>query len=552
MKTKYVIIGGVAAGATAAARLRRQDEGAEITLVEKGPYVSFANCGLPYFIGGDIKRRSKLLLQSPEGFWSRYRVKVLNNSEAVEIDRSGKRVRVKSQDGEQWLEYDKLLLAQGGRPIVPDTIEGLDLAGVFTLWTIPDMDKIDQFIKQNQPKTAVVVGGGFIGLEMVEALHARGLQVRLVELASWPMITMDQEFGAKIVQTLRAHGVDVHLGRSLQAVKDSRVVLSDGTELDADLVILSIGVRPNLELAQKSGLKLGERGGLYVDEYLRTSDSNIYAAGDMVEILHRVSGQGTRIPLAGPANRQGRIAAINMAGGQQVYRGGLGTSVVKIFDVTAASTGLSEKAALALGLDAIGVTIVKDNQVSYYPGGEPLMVKVVADRTSHRILGAQAFGIKGVDKRIDAVSSALVGKLTLEDLAETDFAYAPPYNSGNDPLNIAAFAALNHLSGYSVQASGGQAIELKKQGAMVVDVRTLLETSEGYWEGSILIPGDELRDRVNELPKGSVVVVVSKDGYLGHVVGRQLRHLGYDKVFYVGGGWYALEAQLPDSEIKKA
>ncbi len=553
MNKRYVIIGGVAAGATAAARLRRQDEEAEITLVEKGPYVSFANCGLPYFIGGDIKRRSKLLLQTPEGFWSRYRVQVLLNTEAVEIDRAGRRVRVQSGEGERWLNYDKLLLAQGGRPVVPPNIAGLGREGVFTLWTIPDMDKIDHYIKQRQPQSAVVVGGGFIGLEMVEALRARGLDVSLVELAPWPMITLDSEFGARIVQTLRQHGVSVYMEKSLQSLGPATAVLSDGTELAADLVILSIGVRPNLELAQNSGLKMGDRGGLWVDEYLRTSDPDIYAAGDMIEIVHRVGQEKTRIPLAGPANRQGRIAAMNMAGGQEVYRGGLGTSVVKIFDITVASTGLSEKAAQGMGKDVVGILLVKDNQVSYYPGGEPLMVKLAVDRSSHRILGAQALGKLGVDKRIDAIAAALMGKLTLEDLAETDFAYAPPYNSGNDPLNMAAYAGLNHLSGYSVQLSPQQARELKESGAAVVlDVRTALETSDGYWAGSILIPADELRHRMEELPRDRAIVIVSKDGYLGHVVARQLRQHGFPNGGYVGGGWFALEALLENQEIIRA
>jgi NADPH-dependent 2,4-dienoyl-CoA reductase/sulfur reductase-like enzyme len=394
MNKHYVIVGGVAAGATAAARLRRQDEDAEITILEKGPYVSFANCGLPYFISGDIKRRSKLILQTPEGFWSRYRVNVRLNTEAVEIDRTNKRVLVRSPEGEEWLHYDKLLLGQGGRPIIPN-IQGLEREGVFTLWTIPDMDKIDQFIKQSAPKTAVVVGGGFIGLEMVEALHARGIEVSLVELAPKPLITMDEEFGAYVVQVLRDHGVTVYLERSVQALQPGFAVLSDGETIPAELVVLSIGVQPNLDLARISGLALGERGGLAVDEHLRTSDPDIFAAGDMVEIVHRVNGMKTRIPLAGPANRQGRIAAMNMAGGKVVYKGGLGTSVVKIFETTAASTGLNEKAATNLGMD-VGVSlVVRDHHVSYYPGNEPLMLKLVYDRSTRRLLGAQAMGQGG-------------------------------------------------------------------------------------------------------------------------------------------------------------
>ena len=548
MNKHYVIVGGVAAGATAAARLRRQDEDAEITILEKGPYVSFANCGLPYFISGDIKRRSKLILQTPEGFWSRYRVNVRLNTEAVEIDRTNKRVLVRSPEGEEWLHYDKLLLGQGGRPIIPN-IQGLEREGVFTLWTIPDMDKIDQFIKQSAPKTAVVVGGGFIGLEMVEALHARGIEVSLVELAPKPLITMDEEFGAYVVQVLRDHGVTVYLERSVQALQPGFAVLSDGETIPAELVVLSIGVQPNLDLARISGLALGERGGLAVDEHLRTSDPDIFAAGDMVEIVHRVNGMKTRIPLAGPANRQGRIAAMNMAGGKVVYKGGLGTSVVKIFETTAASTGLNEKTATNLGMD-VGVSlVVRDHHVSYYPGNEPLMLKLVYDRSTRRLLGAQAMGKAGVEKRIDAVSVALVGGMTVDDLATVDFAYAPPYGSGNDPLNMAAYAALNHLNGYSSLVTARQAVELKKHGAVVVDLRTLLETSEGHWKGSLRIPADEIRDRLEELPQDKTLVLVSKDGYLGHVVTRQLKQKGYNQVSYVAGGWSVLRLILMDEEI---
>lgn len=550
MNKRYLIIGGVAAGATAAARLRRQDEDAEITILEKGPYVSFANCGLPYFISGDIKRRSKLLLQTPEGFWSRYRVKVLLNTEAVEIDRAGKRVLARGPGGEEWFAYDKLLLAQGGTPILPN-VSGLDRAGVFTLWTIPDMDRIEAFLKEKQPKTAVVAGGGFVGLEMIEALRARGLDVSLVELAPQPLITMDVEFGRRITEILEEEGVQVYLEKALTSIEADSVTLSDGQRVPADLVILSVGVKPRLELARAAGLEIGPGGGLKVNELLQTSDPDIWAAGDMVEISNRVSGRWGRIPLAGPANRQGRIAAMNMAGAHVPYPGGLGTAVVKVFEYTAAATGLSEKAARALGLETGISIVVKDHHVSYYPDAQPVFLKLVYEKSSGRLLGAQAIGKAGVEKRIDAAAVALAAGMTLEQLAAVDFAYAPPYGSGNDPLNMAAYVGLNHLSGYSPLVSAAEAIQHKSQGALILDVRTLIETSEGHWKGSVLIPGDELRDRHSEIDRESEIVVVSKDGFQGHLVSRFLRQKGFEGCRFVAGGWEALRLVLPESEIER-
>ena len=341
---KIVIIGGVAGGATAAARVRRLDEKAEITVLEKGPYVSFANCGLPYFISRDIQRRSALLLQTPEGFFSRYRVNVKTNSEAVEIQRDKKSIVVRTQNGEENIPYDKLILAQGGSPIVPP-LPGIMQDHVFKLWTIPDMDRIHKFIEEKKPAKAVVAGGGFIGLEMAEALHARGIAVTVVELAPHVMILLDPEFGAMIKNGMEEKGIIVKTNVGLSAIGEKNITLSDGAEIETDMVLLSIGVRPELTLAKSAGLEIGKSGGLVVDEMMRTSDPDIYGAGDMVEIINKVHGKKVRIPLAGPANRQGRIAGTNALGGKMVYRGALGTSVVKLFDRTAASTGLSEKAA---------------------------------------------------------------------------------------------------------------------------------------------------------------------------------------------------------------
>ncbi|MFQ3546765.1 MAG: FAD-dependent oxidoreductase, partial [Termitinemataceae bacterium] len=456
---KIVIVGGVAAGATAAARIRRLDEHADIILLEKGPYVSFANCGLPYHIAGTIQKRSKLLLQTPEGFFSRYRVNVHLNTEAIRIDRANKQIVIRdttaidSTNAERSIGYDALILAQGGSPVVPP-LPGIEQGHVFKLWTIPDMDKINKFIKEKNPKHAVVVGGGFIGLETAEAFVERGLSVTIIELTDHLMPPMDAVFGKRIQERFEAAGAQVLVKTGVTAINPTRVTLSDGTEIPADLVLLSVGVRPNTDLAKAAGLEIGGTGALVVNEYLRTTDPYIWAAGDMVEIVSRVSGAKVRIPLAGPANRQGRIAATNViaalaeAAGEigpkpLIYRGSIGTSVVKIFDETAASTGFSLAAALKAGFDARESTIEKANHATYYPGEQYILVRLVYEAKTGRLLGAQAYGKEGVEKRIDAAAVALYAKLTVSDLAEIDFAYAPPYSSANDPLNMAAFTAEN-------------------------------------------------------------------------------------------------------------
>jgi NADPH-dependent 2,4-dienoyl-CoA reductase/sulfur reductase-like enzyme len=389
MNTKLVVIGGVAGGATAAARARRISETAEITMIERGPYVSYANCGLPYFISRDIEKRSALLLQTPEGFDARYGIRVLLETEAMEIDRAGHRVLLRGKDGETWLDYHKLILAQGGSPIMP-ALPGADAPHVFKLWTVPDMDRMHAFIENEKPRSAVVVGGGFIGLEMAEALKKRGLATTVVELLPTVMATMDREFGYQIAEELKANGVTVLTGAKVEAIAERTVVLGDGRRLPAELVLFSVGVRPELTLARKAGLKIGQSGGLVVDEHLRTSDPDIYAAGDMLEIEHRVSGRHMRLPLAGPANRQGRIAASNALGLVMLYQGAFGTSVVKIFNATAAMTGLTEKTAREVGFD-VGVSVIyKGHHAGYYPGAEEMSLKLVYDKKTARLLGAQA------------------------------------------------------------------------------------------------------------------------------------------------------------------
>lgn len=538
---KVLIIGGVAAGATAAARARRLDENADITLLERGPYVSYANCGLPYFISRDIESRNKLLLQTPEGFDKRYRVKVRVNTEALDIDRAGRRVRVRSGGTEEWLPYDRLLLAQGGTPIRPP-LPGADQAHVFTLWTVPDMDRLHTFIEEAKPKTAVIVGGGFIGLEMAEALAARRVKTTVVELAPTVLNVMDREFGAQVTQELRAHGVEVASGVALKSIGPDEVELSDGRRLSANLVLLSVGVKPELTLAKAAGLTLGTSGAVQVDETLRTNDEAIWAAGDMVEVTHRVSGKRVRIPLAGPANRQGRIAASNMLGTPMKYRGAMGTSVVKVFEATAAMTGLSERAAREANLD-VGVAVLhKDHHASYYPGGRELSLKLIYERASHRLLGAEAFGHAGVEKRIDVLATALHGRMTLDDLAELDLAYAPPFSSANDPINLAAFIGLNDCTGFSplVTAAQAKAELASATPPLVLDVRTKKEVDAGHLQGALHIPVDELRARLAEVPRGRRLLVHCRSGFRAHLAVRTLSSAGFTDVANITGGWVSL------------
>jgi NADPH-dependent 2,4-dienoyl-CoA reductase/sulfur reductase-like enzyme/rhodanese-related sulfurtransferase len=544
---RIAVIGGVAAGATAAARARRISEDAEITIVERGPYVSYANCGLPYYLSRAIEKRSRLLLQTPEGFESRYGVNVWVDTEAVEIQRGPKRVRLRGPQGESWLEYDALILAQGGAPVMP-RLPGMDAPNVFRLWTVPDMDRIQEHINTQKPTSAVIAGGGFIGLEMAEAFAERGIATTVVELLPRLLSTMDPEFGAMIRDRLEHHGVRVRTGVGLQAVRaeDGTVELSTGERLPAAVVLVSIGVRPELDLAKKAGLEIGASGGLLVDEYLATSDPSVWAAGDMVEIVHKVSGRKVRIPLAGPANRQGRIAASNALGMMLKYRGGLGSSALKIFDVTAACTGLTEGAARAAGFDAGAAMVVKDHHAGYYPGAREMVLKIVYDKKSTRLLGAQAFGAEGVEKRIDAAAMALQGRLTLADLAEVDLAYAPPYSSANDPLNVAAFVGQNDVSGFSPLVTAAELGELLAGGTdarpVVLDVRNLNEYEASHIRGALNIPLDDLRYRLDEVPRGATIVAHCRSGFRSHLAVRILRNKGFRDVRNLTGGFVAVQA----------
>ena len=542
---KIVIIGGVAAGATAAAKARRISADAQITMIEAGPDISFANCGLPYYIGGDIKNRSSLILQSPESFKDQYNVDVFTNMLVTSIDRAAHSVRATdARSGEQKeFAYTKLILAQGGRPVKP-TIPGADLQHVFTLWTLEDMDKISRHLTDKQPRTAVVVGGGFIGLEMVEALVKRGLKVHVVEMMPHVMSIMDAETAGFITAELLSYGVEVHTNVGVTEIGKRSVTLADGTVLPADMVLLSIGVRPTLQLAIDAGLALGEAGGLLVNEQLQTSDADIFAAGDMVEIEHRVSGRKVRIPLAGPANRQGRIAAENALGGRHAYRGSIGTSVVRVFEAVAGTTGLSLRQARAAGIDADAVVVHKEHHTSYYPGAEKVTVSIVYDRVTGVILGGQTAGYKGADKRLDVIATAAATKLHISELADVDFAYSPPIGTANDAINMAAYVAENKMSGYSPSVTVNELDAYLAEGApLIIDVRDHFAFEKNHIQSAVHIPLELLAGQIASIPAGRRILVYDETGKKGHQALRTLASAGYTQVTNISGGYMSLQRQ---------
>ena len=542
---KIVIIGGVAAGATAAAKARRISPTAQIVMLEAGPDISFANCGLPYYIGGDIKSRSKLILQSPESFNEQYGVEVHTHTIVSAIDRNAKVIRaLDTRSGEQKsFEYTKLILAQGGRPITP-TLPGADHDHVFTLWTLEDMDKISNHLQEKKPKNAVVVGGGFIGLEMVEALVKRGLNVNVVEMMPHVMSLMEAEVAGFIENELLSYGVGIHTGAGVTEIMPRSVKLDNGKVLDADMVLLSIGVRPTLQLAKEAGLEVGEAGGLLVNAQLQTSDPNIFAAGDMVEIEHRVNGKKVRIPLAGPANRQGRIAAENALGGNHAYKGALGTSVVRVFEAVAGLTGLSLKQARAAGLNADAIVVHKEHHTSYYPGAETVTTLLVYDRETGVILGGQAAGYKGADKRLDVIATAAAAKLTVSDLADIDFAYSPPIGTANDALNMAAYTAENRMSGFSpsVTVSELDAI-IEGTNPVFIDVRDVFSYEKSHIKGAIHLPLEVLAQQIKSIPVNRPVFVYDETGKKGHQALRTLMGAGMTDVTNISGGLISLQRQ---------
>jgi NADPH-dependent 2,4-dienoyl-CoA reductase/sulfur reductase-like enzyme/rhodanese-related sulfurtransferase len=540
---KILIIGGVAAGATAAAKVRRISPTAEITMLEAGPDISFANCGLPYYIGGDIKSRSKLILQSPESFNEQYGVEVHTHTIVSAIDRVAHNVKtLDTRSGEQkTFEYTKLILAQGGRPITP-TLPGADHDHVFTLWTLEDMDKISHHLEEKKPKNAVVVGGGFIGLEMVEALVKRGLKVNVVEMMPHVMAIMEAETAGFIENELLSYGVGIHTGAGVTEILPRSVKLDNGKILDAEMVLLSIGVRPTLQLAKEAGLEIGEAGGLLVNSQLQTSDPDIFAAGDMVEIEHRVNGKKVRIPLAGPANRQGRIAAENALGGNHSYKGSIGTSVVRVFEAVAGTTGLSLKQARAAGLDADAVVVHKEHHTSYYPGAETVTTMLIYDRNTGIILGGQTAGYKGADKRLDVIATATAAKLTISDIADIDFAYSPPIGTANDAINMAAYTAENRISGFSPSITVSELDAFTEgKNPVYVDVRDVFAFEKSHLKGAIHLPLEILPQQINSVPVNRPVIVYDETGKKGHQALRTLLGAGFKDVTNISGGHTSLQ-----------
>ena len=549
---KILIIGGVAAGATAAAKVRRISPTAEIVMLEAGPDISFANCGLPYFIGGDIKSRSKLILQSPESFKEQYGVEVHVNTIVSSIDRMAHTVKTTdTQSGEQnTFEYTKLILAQGGRPITP-TLPGADYGHVFTLWTLEDMDKISLHLAEKKPKNAVVVGGGFIGLEMVEALVKRGLKVNVVEMMPHVMAIMEAETAGFIENELLSYGVGIHTGAGVTEIMPRSVKLDNGKILDADMVLLSIGVRPTLQLAKEAGLEIGEAGGLLVNSQLQTSDPDIYAAGDMVEIEHRVNGKKVRIPLAGPANRQGRIAAENALGGNHSYKGSIGTSVVRVFEVVAGITGFSLKQARAAGIDADAVVVHKEHHTSYYPGAETVTTMLIYDRNTGIILGGQAAGYKGADKRLDVIATATAAKLTISDIADIDFAYSPPIGTANDVINMAAYTAENRVSGFSPSVTVSELDAfIEGKNPVFVDVRDVFAFEKSHVKGAVHLPLELLPQQMKAIPANRPVIVYDETGKKGHQALRTLLGAGFKDVTNISGGHTSLQRQARTTGFK--
>ncbi|UWG98261.1 CoA-disulfide reductase [Dehalobacter sp. DCM] len=536
MNKKIVIVGGVAGGATTAARLRRLDENSEIILLERGEHISFANCGLPYFIGGVIKGRDKLLVQTVKGMTDRFRIDIRIKSEVTAINRQDKKIEIKNLSTGQVYEesYDILILSPGASPIVPG-IEGITgNPRVFSLRTIPDAEAIDHFIDQYQARTAVVVGGGFIGLEMAENLKERNLDVYLVEATEQVQPALDYEMASLLHTHLQDKGIRLVLKDSVVKLDGSRVFLQSRQQIEADMIIMAIGVRPENMLAVKAGLEIGERGAIRVNDYLQTSDESIYAIGDAIEVKHYITGQPTNIPLAWPANRQGRLLADNLYGTPKPYRGTLGTSVAKVFDLTAASTGINEKQAIKLGLKYRVIHIHPNSHAGYYPGSTVLDMKLIFTEEG-KILGAQAVGYKGAEKRIDVIATAIKGNLTVYDLQDLELAYAPPYSSGKDPVNMIGYAAANILDNKVKTIQYHEIDAVVAAGNILVDVRQPEEIELGKISGSINIPLPELRSRLGELPKDKPIYLTCQIGLRGYIAARILAQHGFEPINLDGG-----------------
>ena len=554
---KVVIVGGVAGGATAAARIRRLDEQAEVIVFERSGYISYANCGLPYYIGGVIEYPEDLTLQTPESFWKRFRIQMKVRHEVTAIHPDRKTVGVRNlETGEDFEEaYDKLLLSPGAKPVWPE-LPGMGSDRLFTLRTVEDTFRIKEFINQNRPKSAVMVGGGFIGLEMAENLRQLGMEVTIVQRPRQLMNPFDPDMAAFIHNEVRRHGVKLMLGHSLEGFREQNsgleVLLRDGVSLSADMVILAIGVTPESTLAKKAGLALGIKGSILVNDRMETSDPHIYAVGDAVQVKHFVTGADSLIPLAGPANKQGRIAADNICGGDSRYLGSQGSSVIKVFDMTAATTGINEGSAKKAGLHVDKVILSPMSHAGYYPGGKMMTMKIIFEKETYRLLGAQIVGYEGVDKRIDVLATAIHAGLKGNQLKDLDLAYAPPYSSAKDPVNMAGFMIDNLARGQLKQWHLDDEEMLPRDGSVILlDTRTAAEYNRGHVAGFRNIPVDELRERLGELEPGKPVYVICQSGLRSYIASRILAGSGYE-TYNFSGGFRFYDAVMNDRALAEA
>ena len=538
---KVVIVGGVAGGASAAARIRRLDESAEIIVFEKTGYISYANCGLPYYIGDVITDSSDLTLQTPESFWTRFRILVKVNHEVTNIDVTQKTVTVKNLlTGTEWEEpYDKLLLSPGAKPVRPN-LPGIDSEKIFSLRTVEDTFRIHDYLEKTKAQSAVIVGGGYIGIEVAENLKEKGLNVTIVQRPNQLMNTLDYDMASFVHSKLRAKGISLRLNSNVTSFRQDgeRIVtlLEDNSEIAADMVLLAIGVAPENSLAKQAGLKLGVKGSIVVNDRMETSVQDIYAVGDAIQVKHFVTEEDTVIALAGPANKQGRIAADNICGGDSHYQGSMGSSIIKIFDMTVAGTGLTEKVAKSMGIDCESVVLSPASHAGYYPGAKVMTMKVVFEKDTWKLLGAQIVGTEGVDKRLDVLATAMYAGMKANMLKDLDLAYAPPFSSAKDPVNMAGFMIENIRNGFVKQYHWDEIADLPRDGSVtLLDARTVWEYQQGHIDGYINIPVDDLRERMNEIDDSKPVYVICQSGLRSYIACRILTQNGFDCYNFSGG-----------------
>lgn len=548
--TKILIVGGVAGGMSAATRLRRLMEDAEIIVFDKGPYVSFANCGLPFHVSGEISERESLIVQTPESLKARFAIDVRPESEVVAVDTDKKTITVCYADKVYEESYDKLILSPGAKPVVPQMV-GLDSAdNVFVLRNIPDLDKILNALNDTKAKCATVIGAGFIGLEMAENLVKKGLQVTIVEKAPHVLPTLDEEMAAFVKDELTRNGITVYTNQSAKAFKDNGkvIILEDGSELLSDITIMSVGVQPESNLAKEAGLKFGMCGGILVNEYYQTSNPDIYAVGDAIIVKQEITGQDALISLASPANRQGCQVADNIAGIARQNKGSIGTAIVRVFDLAAASTGLSERIARQQFEDVAVVHTTSKDHASYYPNASDIVLKLIFNQKTGAIYGAQAVGQKGVDKRIDILATAIKAGLTVDDLPELEFTYAPPFGSAKDPVNMAGYAALNIMEGISENVQWYALSDELAKGKILLDVRTREEVSRGHFANSVNIPLDELRDRLAELDANQEYIISCHSGLRSYIGERILKQNGF-KIQNLDGAYFLYSTVKPEEIV---